>query len=85
MSADESNSVSIYPNPVQDIAYIHKSSASSANFRIIDVYGIEVYQGFIPENMQIYSVTTESFSPGMYFAKIQLQNNEIIIPFILTK
>lgn len=85
MSADESNSVSIYPNPVQDIAYIHKSSASSANFKIIDVYGIEVYQGFIPENMQIYSVTTESFSPGMYFAKIQLQNNEIIIPFILTK
>lgn len=81
----EDEIIKVYPNPVQDILYIQKTVGEMAYFRIMDVCGLELYQGSIPENTHLFSLTMEQFSAGMYYIKIQLQNKEIIIPFILTK
>ncbi|MBK7987529.1 MAG: T9SS type A sorting domain-containing protein [Ignavibacteria bacterium] len=81
----EDEIIKVYPNPVQDILYIQKTVGEMAYFRIMDLCGLELYQGSIPENTHLFSLTMEQFSAGMYYIKIQLQNKEIIIPFILTK
>lgn len=75
--ANTSTAISIYPNPANDILYIH----SNENIR----YSVSVssYDGKdILRFEDATSIDISSFSKGVYFLRIQMKNESRVIRFI---
>ncbi len=71
----ETNSVSIYPNPVSGRANLHIEAAEAGNaqLRIYDLNGrcvVDRRLGYVAEGEQTFSVTTEGMNRGMYLVNV---------------
>lgn len=71
----ESN-LSLFPNPVNDVMYIHNSNAEEvSSVSIVDVSGKEIYNSKIavpqpPVKHSLIKLQTSHFPNGMYFVKV---------------
>ncbi len=68
-----SNSIKLYPNPVEDYFKISMSDSDLAKGALISVVnskGMEVYKGTIEAND--FKVNTSEWRTGLYFCKIQI-------------
>ena len=71
----ETNSVSIYPNPVSGRANLHIEAAEAGNaqLRIYDLNGrcvVDRQLGYVAEGEQTFSVATECMNRGMYLVNV---------------
>ena len=79
--------IKLYPNPTNNIVNIEidKIENTSYRFRIINIYGKEIYHKdlYITDNKTSFSVDLTQQSKGVYFAEIQNDNKRITAKFIL--
>ena len=76
------NTVSVYPNPTTGSVSLNFGEALNAGSVIItDITGKQVY---VLENLntQILNIDVNHFSNGVYFVKIQNNNQHKVIKFI---
>ncbi|MFZ2900131.1 MAG: T9SS type A sorting domain-containing protein [Saprospiraceae bacterium] len=66
--------LSVSPNPVQDMLYLHPSQPLSpdAQVRVYDLYGREVYRGAFEAAEK--GIATQSWPPGMYVLEVRIGN-----------
>lgn len=75
VTSSDLNSVSVYPNPVSDVAHLHLNTAIAGNaqLRVYDINGRCVMSsnlGYANEGEQTYAVSTEGMSRGMYLVNV---------------
>ena len=69
--------ITIYPNPATDFLIINSSSEQNMDISIYSTSGQRVY---LSENSLIHgekTISLSDFKPGVYFIKLQTQNNTI--------
>lgn len=85
------NSIEIYPNPAQDIAYLNLNMKenSSVNVRILNLSGQIVYEFANPIN--IYSgennilINTQNFTNGVYIVTVSTNQETLNSRLIINK
>lgn len=77
------NTISLYPNPTQDVLNIKVSNSNALpdSFKIYNMLGQLVKDATINASNDL-KVNTASYSNGMYFIKIAKDNNTVTLPFI---
>ena len=75
--ANTSTAISIYPNPANDILYIHSNENIRYSGRVSSYDGKDIlrFEG-------ITSIDISSLSKGVYFLRIQMKNESRVIRFI---
>lgn len=71
------NSVSVYPNPVQDILTIKNTSGQVVSFVVVDMNGKEILKSTTVLNAT--TVSTSTWNQGVYFVKFSSINGEAIL------
>ena len=82
-----SEDISIRPNPVTNNANIEFSlnNSTNVNIAVFDILGKKVkdiYTGFMTSGSQNIQMNVNEFNKGIYFVKLQM-NNEVVIKKII--
>ncbi|TYB76051.1 T9SS type A sorting domain-containing protein [Bizionia gelidisalsuginis] len=79
----KSNTISLYPNPTQNVLNIKVANTNALpdGFKIYNMLGQLVKEATI-NSINDLKVNTASYSNGMYFIKINKDNNSVTLPFI---
>lgn len=76
------NNISIYPNPTTEVLNIKVPTNNLPdNFKIYNMLGQLIEERSINTDADL-SITTSSYSNGMYFIKISKENQTVSLPFI---
>jgi len=73
-------SINLYPNPVSDILYVNTNSFNEFEFDILDLNGRIVSSGRSSE-----TISFSDLQQGMYFVRINLNNNIITRKVIVNR
>ena len=71
---DESETLSVYPNPVTDFLQINHSAGSENSFKICDITGAEISSGTLQGSTRI---DVRQWSKGVYFLTLISENKSI--------
>ncbi len=74
------NSLEVYPNPVNDVLNLKNNSTTPVHFEIVDV------QGKVILNSQIVistsQISTTNWERGVYFVKYTANSNQSIVKIV---
>ena len=70
-SFENDPSITVYPNPFSDVLQISNTEQAQLDVQIYSVDGKLVLESAIQADSQSVSISTESLSSGLYFAKIK--------------
>jgi hypothetical protein len=69
---DDSKSISVFPNPAQDIIYVKNDEKpfGSLHYQVIDMHGKMMLEGQLTGGNSIQSVSINSIPPSVYLLKL---------------
>ena len=84
----DENTMEVYPNPFEDEVMItfNVNEATDINLSVYDLQGrqlITILTGQVPEGQFSYSSNLGKLEPGMYIAKLYMENNKPIFKKII--
>ena len=71
------NSVSVYPNPVQDFLTVKNTSNEAITFVVVDMNGKEISTSTTV--LTSTTVSTSNWNKGVYFVKFASNNGEAVL------
>ena len=80
--ASNDNSISIYPNPVEDKIFVNSSKFNFNEIKIIDVLGNEVMRINFKHAVSQCQLLTAELKSGIYFLQLFSGNNKQIQKFV---
>lgn len=83
-SDNEENNVAIYPNPAQNIVYIHSDNQKITKVELTNILGNSIETPILKLDNERYTINTEKIANGLYFVSIYFENktlfkNKIVI------
>jgi predicted secreted hydrolase len=81
-SALDKNNVKIYPNPSQNKFTVSINSPLNLNYQIIDMSGRLLIADTL-KNIEHFEVDTRNLAPGVYFIRLQSDNQKLVSKVIV--
>ena len=75
--AVDSMQLAVYPNPAESQLTVSSTQSAITEIKITDVLGRETYQS--KNNLKSEIINLKSFSPGIYFIRVQLQDGSAAV------
>ena len=82
VQANNNSGLSIYPNPTNDILYVHFDSQLRAQIRVSNTLGQIVYDNLVEGSTGTYPIDLSNFSQGVYFVEISTKGKNITKKFV---
>ncbi len=76
--------ISLFPNPAHNFLQISSKNADILNIEIIDITGKSVQNVFVTNHKKMW-IDINELHQGIYFAKVQLTDNQYFIKFIISR
>lgn len=67
----------LYPNPASNQLTIYSEQLSGSKIELLDMLGKKIYEKKPIQKTEI--INLDSFTDGVYFAKVRMQNGEIVV------